>query len=313
MHKKNKVSTSFSNDTDLYRPLFYKDLKRINTNNFHFDKINKNKKFDKIMPVEYKINKHGYRGEDFLKPESVLVLGCSQTFGYGMIEDFIWPNIFCNKINKKYHNLSEPGDGLQGQVSKAFAYFKEIGHPKIIVAAFPAARIEYPNIPEVLGEEDKFLILSTQLPLKDFNGVSEVYANTEKFSERPHKPQDVLPYEFGLYYNFIFIRMLEDYCKTNNIALIWTFYDDLIFIEYIKKNVPEILNNYFSIEKNHIVKVFGVDDGLTERCHQEISDHPLFERASDVDRYGKHHMGIHGHLHFAEEFYEEFIKRGLSV
>lgn len=313
MNKRNKVSISFSNDTDLYRPLFYKDLKRINGNGFIFDKINKNKKFDTIMPIEYKINKHGYRSEDFIGPETVLALGCSQTFGYGMIEDFIWPNIFCSKINKKYHSLAEPGDGLQGQVSKAFAYFKEIGHPKIIIGAFPAGRIEYPNIPQVLGKEEKFLISSTQLPLKDFNGIRDIYISTEKFSERPHNPQDVLPYEFGLYYNFIFIRMLEDYCKTNNITLIWTFYDDWIFIEYIKKNVPEILNNYFSIEKNKIVTMFGDEGDLFNECHKEIKDHPLFEKASDLDKNGKHHMGIHGHLHFGEEFYEEFLKRGLLI
>lgn len=47
-----------------------------------------------------------------------------------------------------------------------------------------------------------------------------------QFSKAPHDPAYVIPKEFVLFYNFIFIKMLDQYCESNNIKFIWSLYDE---------------------------------------------------------------------------------------
>ncbi len=78
---------------DLYPDLFYRNLSSLNYNAPN-DNLKNPKDVpppiymqnDKILKIEYKINSDFYRSENFIDPADILILGCSQTYGYGMID-----------------------------------------------------------------------------------------------------------------------------------------------------------------------------------------------------------------------------------
>jgi hypothetical protein len=304
----------------LFKELFFRDLSKcsypmkknnIDSNFYNLNNIN--------MKIEYRINNYGYRGEDFNEPAEIITLGCSQTYGFGLPQDYIWPEIFSNITNKTVHNLGSNGDSLCGQVFKAFKYFEEIGNPKIILGLFPSSRVEMPYISGVFGNGSR-----VSDSIRHVRFIQRIFIKNAKkrvkYSKTPHNPEEVLPEEFALFYSFIFMQMLKQYCKEKNILLLWTFWDDEGFLDSFKKIMPEALTNFVLKDKlfdnvrlqcsAEIINSKKVD--LT--CHQdnkEIYKHDLYSHAADCNHKTKDfgHFGIHTNLHVAEMFYREYLKR----
>jgi hypothetical protein len=267
--------------------------------------------------VSYDINSHGYRSAEFDKNNEILVLGCSQTYGSGMPEEFTWPSIFSKSIDKKYSRVAVPGDSINAQVYKAFKYFEEIGNPKIVVGLFPLYRLEYSAIPE------KFLSTSSwgQAEIEKISiGIAHFYQdNALKFSKAPHDPEYVLPREFSIFYNFAYIKMLEQYCESHNIKFIWSIYDNEN-IEINMQSTMYVLKNY--LKTSQCIREFEylkrdnseiLNEELTKNklrhmeCCKQFKGHKLYDWAADFD-YKKHlgHWGIHTHQHMAELFIERY-------
>jgi hypothetical protein len=312
--------------TNLFKELFFRDLSECNGSNpksttYSYFYIVNNP--DTI--IEYTLNNYKARGEDFKETAEIVTLGCSQTYGEALPQNYIWPEVFSNITNKKVHNLAQRGDSVQGQVFKAFKYFKEIGNPKVILGLFPSSRVEMPTIGGIFEDTSRKNSL-----IKEKKYIQTVFLkNAEepvKYSKLPHNPVEVIPEEVGLFYSFTFIQMLEQYCKDRNIMLLWTFWDDEWFIDYVKENAQEALINY--IDHNKILINFQVEclNGkdislykenpieLNLTCHQDNKDilnHPLYSHAADCNHETNTpgHFGIHAHLHVADMFYEEYLKR----
>jgi hypothetical protein len=273
-------------------------------------KINYNPQ-DTHHKVEYYINHYGYRSDEFDKDNEVLVLGCSQTFGSGMPNSFTWPDIFSSKINKKYSRLASRGDSINGQVYKAFSYFKEIGNPKIVVAAFPLWRLEYPVVP------GKFLSMDGSYGNEALAtaGPSVAYFHQPyllKFSKVPHDPIYTIPKEFVIYYNFMFIKMLKQYCDSHNIKFICTVYEEPKIDDYIKINMPDLSKNL--LITSDIIEGIGYPrDAIKhnmlghEECFNKFKDDHLYFWAADYDKEKDlGHWGKHVHHHMAERFLERY-------
>jgi hypothetical protein len=246
--------------------------------------------------IEYKINEHGYRSENFNKNNEVLVLGCSQTYGSGMPNEFTWPEIFSNSINKKYSRIAIPGDSINAQVYKAFKYFEEIGNPEVVVGLFPLYRLEYSAVP------DKFLSTSSwsqSEKVKPSVGMAFFYEEyLTKLSKAPHDPEYVLPKEFSIFYNFMFIKMLEQYCESHNIKFIWSIYEDEDLRD-LMQSTQYVLNNYIRTSK--AIKL------PNDRCCKEFMDHKLYAWAADYDKKKKlGHWGIHTHRHVSDLFINRY-------
>ena len=304
----------------LFKQLFVRNLKDSSILQYgHMEtRLNATHSNDVNYPVFYNINKYGYRDEDFISNEEILILGCSYTFGNGLPEEFTWPKIFSNKINKKNHNLAQPGDSIQGQIRKAFEYFKEFGNPKTIIGFFPYGRMELPFIPNLFGKisKDGSSDDGRNLPMIQKIILERNQNKLDKYSKLPHNPEKVLPLEVAIFYNFMFIQILEQYCKTNNIDLIWTLHNDNEVEEYLKLEIPELLNNFINIKNIFIDYPMCQgsdysDSQYTLKCHQELSNHPLFNHASDCnhDKKQKGHYGIHLNQHIADVFYKEYLNR----
>lgn len=301
----------------LFKDLFYRDLRNSLVKKTRI--IGRSviwPESDRRMKILYQINSHGYRSDEFGLNQEILVLGCSQTFGQGIPQEFTWAKIFSDSIGKSYANLAQPGDSAQAQVQKAFKYFEEFGNPEIIVASFPSTRLEMPYIPK----KNVSKLFLYENAFKDELQMQQIFIENqiEKFSKSPHSPEEVLPIEVALFYSFIFVQMLQQYCKSNNIKLIWNMWDEEYFYDYVKTNVPEALKDYLHIN----FREFMFDDGdgieyikheLIENaytipeCHQELKDHLLFYRAADYNPgIGNGHWGIHLNQHIAEHFLQRY-------
>ena len=113
--------------------------------------------------------------------------------------------------------------------------------------------------------------------------------NILKYAKAPYNLDEILPREFPIFYNFMFIQMLVQYCESNNIKLYWSTYE----IEKVSQ-VKQFLNlknpkNYFE------VNFFKADYLKKYDCHKEFQNDPGFDFASDNS-----HLGLHYHLHLAE-------------
>jgi hypothetical protein len=251
---------------------------------------------DTAQKVEYYVNQHGYRSTEFDKDNEVLVLGCSQTHGSGLPNEFTWPEIFSKSINKQYSRLATPGDSINGQVYKAFKYFEEVGNPKVVVGLFPLHRLEYSAVP------GKFISTSSwgqAEVIKPSVGIAFFYQDyITKLSKAPHDPEYVIPRELAIFYNFMFIKMLEQYCESHNIKFIWSIYED-DGLENVMGSTMQILNNY--IKTSQETNLAG------RHCCEKNNDHQLYSWAADYDKKkGLGHWGIHVHQHMAKLFLDRY-------
>lgn len=241
-------------------------------------------------PIEYKLNSYGYRCNEFNNQE-ILTLGCSHTEGHGLPLDLTWPYLISQKMNKDYINLAKGGDGMQGQITKAFQFFKEFYHPKYIFAVFPITRMEVPLINFRVKNEpnDKHLMS------RDYIGKALLSNNLlEKFSKEPHMAENILPEEFAIFYNILFIKIFIQYCESNNIKLIWTYYNDSSLDIY---PFEDFTNTYFkSIYLNGKI-------AEEERCHLEFANNKFFTNAADYEYWPPGHYGFHQQIHIAESIH----------
>jgi len=318
----------FNKDLDSYHKfLFNRSLLELSPNSGYLDDLKdrpsvkpKQNKFiasaysenDKVITVEYHLNDLGYRSSNFDKDNEVLILGCSQTYGSGLPNQFTWADIFCNLIGKSYSRIATPGDSINGQVYKAFKYFEEIGNPKVVIGIFPLERLEYTKV------KDKFITNTSHSNEKtNSDSIDMAFFDNQllKFSKIPHDPSYVIPKQFVIFYNFMFIKMLEQYCESHNIKFIWSIYDDdrglyesayqkdkNTFRNYLR--VSPIIDQFIYLSTNNNKAKIEYGNIMKEKhkeCHKEFKDHVLYDWAADYEiEKGQGHWGIHINQHIAE-------------
>jgi hypothetical protein len=113
------------------------------------------------------------------------------------------------------------------------------------------------------------------------------HKDIKKISKTPYVLDDMLPREVPVFYNFMFIQMLIEYCNSNNINLLWTTYD-------IGENVKDLLN--LKNEKQYFYLDYWHKHALDNHtCHSELKNNKNFDIAADNG-----HLGLHYHIHLAE-------------
>jgi hypothetical protein len=86
--------------------------------------------------ITYKFNSYGFRCEEFDNNPTVMVLGCSHTFGVGMPVDKIWPEMLAKELNMKCANLGINAGSLDNAFRMCHGYI-DIVKPKIVVLLEP--------------------------------------------------------------------------------------------------------------------------------------------------------------------------------
>jgi hypothetical protein len=255
--------------------------------------------------TEYSYNNFGYRDKYWKGNSEILALGCSNTFGSGVPVKGRWTNILGSMMNQEIRNLSEPGVSIQKIISQAFAYFKEFGNPKTIVCLFPDPfRLNLPiNKNLIISNDHNHDTFLNTVHLISHNGTD--VSKRVRYSKKPHKYEDVLPMELPLFFSMQSIHMLEQYCKSNSIKLVWTSWME--DIHYVFNNLENIPFDNFVFNEDFIINSLVFD----KDCHENERNifTRYFDHGNDTEEGIEYsHPGAHKHIHIAEAFYKEINK-----
>jgi hypothetical protein len=271
--------------------------------------------FDHPLVKSYKVNSMGHRSNEFTHEPDLLVAGCSQTFGEGILEEHMWANLLANKLGIDNHvNLSFSGWSIGTIVINIFNYIRRYGHPKTIAVMLPDPyRLATPYntdvaVPWANGARPDIIsgsagIMRTSLELDRV---------VPKYSKAPHNLIEILPYEFAITDAIYAIQRLVDYCKDVNIQLVWgtwhehsSYLFEKVILDEFRRTMPIDIQSYVPMfDATHI--------DLEQGCHEEYraDSGDLFDYAADGNIYGTSHMGYHANIHVAERFHQKLKELG---
>lgn len=273
----------------------------------------------------YKWNSDGVRSKEFSEKPNVITLGCSITFGLGLPENLTWGNILEKKLkevgNYSVGNISYNGSSIMKAISSFFGMINKYEYkPDYVICNFPnLERAYFPN------------------PTVDYIGDLFWYKHdTLTKASAPFPWSKILPVEWIYYSNLDYIKMLEVFCKINNIKLIWSTWSTNISQEmekFIIDNFPSYILDITRVEFPSDYEYFKTADSLDKihsffemknwnniRCHElEYNKHKdVFNFAYDYQRVkveyleelnGIHpHPGLHRHLHWADFYFQQMFK-----
>lgn len=255
--------------------------------------------------TEYYINNFGYRDINWEGNAEVFAIGCSMTEGIGVLVDGRWTNILENMINKNVRNLSIPGGSINELISKSFEYFKIFGNPKVMLCLFPDPfRLTLPARKHLNKHKHERFEDTPDLFLYNahLSGLDEkIYQQNKKY-KKPYDYEEVLPMELPLFFSMQSIHILEQYCKSNNIKLIWSSWNEQL-VEVLSNSKNNPFSNFFLNEE------LIINNGYFDKdCHDDYKNKfkEYFYTGLDIEDT-KHlaHPGVHKHIHIAEAFYRE--------
>lgn len=249
-------------------------------------------------PVNHNLNSFGYRSPEFAEVDLVTA-GCSQTFGMGVEEEYIWPTLLSNKLNMSHVNLGNPGASPQLIVENIIKFISKYGKPKVVCAVFPNLyRFRFAVRHDILVPKSKYQDNSPVAHIENLSMLlnGTLLENRPKLSKLPHEVIEVLPYEAALYLSLNSIKHLVEYCKIAEIPLyISSWYPSTQEIFMKKGELGIGTKEYLSFD---LAVDFYEDPRLVDYCHSNTHDLETWDKGLDVAM----HMGAHQHLHFAELF-----------
>jgi hypothetical protein len=284
-------------------------------------------------PNEYTLNSLGFRCDEINSKKDLLFSGCSFTFGVGVPENGTWVSNVAKDLNIEYHNLAGCGKSVSWIVNNLFNYFKSYGNPKTLLCLFPNfSRINMLSRKNHMQSKyEKVYNLDQYDKSKDSPyGVDQYsidlqnfYKNQIRISKQIHSAEEIIPPELAIYNSIEHIKMLEMYCNSNGISLLWSTWSWQEH-RYLSDNIKDTgFENFIELDVNQWHSL--IYDKFYDRyhdsaktfyeCHNKCSSYKdchshlrikygeNFDLASDIGtKYGYHHWGVHKHIHIAESF-----------
>lgn len=161
----------------------------------------------------------------------VLFAGCSMTWGTGLDKGERWIDMVYNHINSLnshsgLFNVAQEGDGIQNQVGYIIEYCSKYGNPDTIF-------FNVPDFWRLLIKDKVFRVYSGEYSEYSQDAVANVVLSIGRHC----------------------YKMLEDFCKINNINLISISWDG------VTNNVLKDFKTFIHIEKNYLERlIFKYDD-----------------------------------------------------
>lgn len=267
---------------------------------------------------EYSINSMGYRGKELGEhPSDILVAGCSQTWGIGVPDGYIWPDILREKTNLSVDNIGYSAKSIAGIVQLIFCYFREIGIPKHLFVVFPDQfRMLFPTTNNFMhmqfGDDELY-----EQPIMANTGLnqSRFLYEKPKYAAAPYFLEEMMTEEVTVWQAVSYIQMLEDYCNAAGVNLKYGGWDPFL------TEMMNTISNQNNFYKNYIDldSLSWVIDGRKDQkygpdpdCHKELQDEEnilFWDHANDYyfRDYKVAHMGVHRHIHVAEIFEKEVL------
>ena len=208
----------------------------------------------------YKINKHGYRTNNFKEFNKdkikILFSGCSHTFGEGLPEEMIWTSLVDKYIGNDTdsYNLGIGGASIHLIIKNIYAFIRNYGKPDYMFLMFPA--------------------ISRSIRYDQDSGL---YKNILAHSHKKYKKfLKKFVYEDNVLLATTLIFMLEDYCLASGIKLYWSTWSDEDLPVYNQLN----FNNYLYFNSDSVN--MDIDNDIIKNTNKL----PYWKLARD-----NHHMG----------------------
>jgi len=166
----------------------------------------------------YKLNQDGFRSTDFLEfdknKNNILFAGCSITFGQGLPEDLVWPQVLMSSLVSQNpeedfasYNIGIPGIGIFAIYKNILAFIESVGTPNKIFVLFPNISRGF-----IYSDERSDFIHSDMHSDKDLDSHDYKYIKGYQHMEQ-------------LLTVVTLINSLEYLCYSLNIELMWSTWE----------------------------------------------------------------------------------------
>lgn len=289
----------------------------------------------------YSLNSYNCRGPEFTSDVDFIFAGCSQTFGIGVPDDGVWPKFVADKLNASYVNLSMLGPGMEWITDSIYRYVNTFGKPKrgIMVFAPDYYRVDV-LVDNKLSSCSRHGV-SDYLPQYydesnlDFRLVTCHLDNSysPSFLKKPYAVDNTMLEEEAIRRNIKAMKDLEIFCEQSGVPLIWSTWDKEGLEELIFSLPDEYKFNYYiptndyswmstnigivpSEKDEEGIADWILDGGRPIYCHADLEDYYglSFHKGTDRFKFEKRdqsHMGVHRHIHIAEDFAAKAVEMGI--
>lgn len=221
----------------------------------------------------------------------IVTLGCSVTVGCGVNVDQVWSNQVAKKLNLKNYTIAKAGGSVQWSVNNFFSYVNYYKKPKIVIALFPdflrmqiASRpelmipMDYNNQPKGFEVENNTISKEDKI-IRYKISPSKEYEVRQKYLKLPLHAKDHFPKETSFDISIQYIKMLEQYCNSNNILLIWsTWFPEQE--QWLSLNIDKtIFKNYIPVDMRywHAKKIDGRKEFMCENLISFYNDKQYYK------------------------------------
>lgn len=276
-----------------------------------FEKDNNNCRINSFFTFDQTLDSNRYRplGQDLNKNYEFVFSGCSQTHGDHVTpplvshgdHNYIWGFQIANKYNKEALNLGMGGWSVEAIHKGLMHHFRQNGHPKVLLVLLPDfGRMSFVDNEKIISKD----LLNVHELVQHLFIQPWDETEYESISKAPHYAHTVLPWTQSLYTSIQHLLLLDRYCEMNNIYFKYSSWDHNanLLLKILKNILPEYKNfvepkalNTLRLKEHN--KVMGIV------CHEDIkNNYPSDIWDSGIDNA---HIGIHQHMHIAEEFMEQ--------
>lgn len=201
--------------------------------------------------------------EEEIKDADMVTLGCSFTAGCGVNFDQVWSSQVAKKLNLTNYTIAKSGGSVQWAINNFFSYLNYFKKPKIVVALFPDfVRMEIASRPEFMipldyenqpsgFEIEKNTITEESKIIRYKINPDKQYDLKEKYLKLPMYAKEHFPRETAFDVSVQYIKILEQYCNSNDILLIWsTWFPEQE--QWLHLNIDKtIFKNYIPVDTRY--------------------------------------------------------------
>jgi hypothetical protein len=252
------------------------------------------------------------------KPAEIIALGCSNTFGLAIPQEYTWPSILESLTKKTVANLGVIGAGAEQILSSFLLYLDTVGTPKYVFACFPD-HLRYSHIADgfFCSLDPAYSNNKTQKVISYLRTSDYITGDInikDKIIKLPMDPKYTISTQESLSQYISSIYVIEKICKFLNIEFYWgtwnietqklflnNFFLDKEFCLDKKNHVEEIKSNMTTSSSSNEENNYHLND-----CKSSHSiDKKEFEKHRDemwIIGSDRNHLGIHWQYHTAENF-----------
>jgi hypothetical protein len=277
------------------------------------DLINNKTHLDKHVNT-YHVNSLNFRDiKEWVheKPSDVVALGCSNTYGIGVPQEYTWPSIVESTTGMSVSNLGICGASAEKLLEAFLVYLDRVGNPKYVFACFPDY-LRYSQIiegkfysfpwPKHNNKSEKIIT-----HLKTANHITGDMSINNSIIKFPELAQYIIPFQESLNQFISSIYVIEKICKLLDIKFYWGSWSEFtqnIFKQnfFLEESFCLSRKNYVEGIRSDALETLSLNDSENFTCSSEHSLNKKYKDSMWDVASDNNHFGIHWQYHTAESF-----------